>query len=94
MTVFADGEVDRSPCGSGTSARMALLAADGRLDPGRVLTHDFIIGTTFTGWVSGRTAVGSRPALITDIVGQAFRTGEHRFTLDPADPLGAGFLLR
>jgi proline racemase len=46
VTVFADGEVDRSPCGSGTSARIALLEADGRLEGGRVLTHDSIVGST------------------------------------------------
>jgi len=48
VTVFADGEVDRSPCGSGTGARVALLAADGTLQPGEELTHDSIIGTRFT----------------------------------------------
>jgi proline racemase len=90
VTVFADGEVDRSPCGSGTSARMALLASDGRLDAGRVLTHDSIVGTTFTARVTGR--VGE--AVITEVEGAAYRTGEHRFVLDPRDPVGTGFALR
>ena len=94
VTVFADGEVDRSPCGSGTSARMALLAEDGRLENGRTLSHDSIIGTTFTARVSRTTTVGRRPAVVTDITGQTYRTGEHLFSLDPADPLGAGFQLR
>lgn len=94
VTVFADGEVDRSPCGSGTSARMALLAADGRLTPGRVLTHDSIIGTRFTASVVETGTAHERATVVTEIVGQAFRTGEHRFTLDAGDPLGAGFLLR
>jgi proline racemase len=65
VTVFADGEVDRSPCGSGTSARLALLAADGRIGAGQVLTHESIIGTTFFGrilpvdaTVVGATAIG------------------------------------
>jgi proline racemase/trans-L-3-hydroxyproline dehydratase len=89
VTVFADGEVDRSPCGSGTSARMALLEADGRLD-GRVLTHDSIIGTSFTARVTERL----RDAVVTEVEGAAYRTGEHRFVLDPRDPVGTGFVLR
>jgi proline racemase len=90
VTVFADGEVDRSPCGSGTSARMALLERDGRLDGDVVLTHDSIVGTTFHARVTGRVAEG----LVTEVTGQAFRTGEHRFVLDPRDPVGTGFVLR
>jgi proline racemase len=89
VTVFADGEVDRSPCGSGTSARMALLEADGRLG-GRVLTHDSIIGTTFTARVTERLG----DAVVTEVEGSAYRTGEHRFVLDPRDPVGTGFVLR
>jgi proline racemase len=90
VTVFADGEVDRSPCGSGTSARMALLAEDGRLDGDRVLVHDSIVGTTFRARVTDRVAEG----VVTEVAGQAFRTGEHRFVLDPRDPVGTGFVLR
>jgi proline racemase len=90
VTVFADGEVDRSPCGSGTSARMALLAEDGRLDGDSVLTHESIVGTTFHASVVERAADG----LVTEVVGQAFRTGEHRFVLDARDPVGTGFVLR
>ena len=89
-TVFADGEVDRSPCGSGTSARLALLHGQGLLPPGAVLRHDSIIGTTFTGTVVAADAGG----VITEVRGSAYRTGEHRFLLDPDDPLGAGFQLR
>jgi len=94
-TVFADGEVDRSPCGSGTSARLALLHADGRLDvdgvPGSAtLRHDSIVGTTFLGRVTGMTASCVR----TEVRGSAYRTGEHVFILDPDDPLGEGFQLR
>jgi proline racemase len=93
--VFADGEVDRSPCGSGTSARMALLAADGRLGPGRgVLRHDSIVGTTFRARVVEAVRAEGRPAVVTEVEGAAYRTGEHRFVLDPRDPLGTGFVLR
>jgi proline racemase len=90
VTIFADGEVDRSPCGSGTSARCALLAADGALGAGDTLRHDSIIGTTFGARLVGETPDG----VLTEVVGQAFRTGEHRFVLDPRDPLGTGFVLR
>jgi proline racemase len=90
VTVFADGEVDRSPCGSGTSARCALLAADGALKEGDVLRHDSIIGTTFTARVVGESAEG----ILTEVEGTAYRTGEHRFTLDERDDLGTGFVLR
>jgi proline racemase len=92
VTIFADGEVDRSPCGSGTSARAALLHADGLLDDGggRVLRHESIVGTTFHARVVGTAAEG----VLTEVEGTAFRTGEHRFVLDPRDTLGTGFVLR
>jgi proline racemase len=90
VTVFADGEVDRSPCGSGTSARCALLAADGVLGEGDVLRHDSIVGSTFAARVVGSVAEG----VLTEVEGMAYRTGEHRFVLDPRDPLGTGFVLR
>jgi proline racemase len=90
VTIFADGEVDRSPCGSGTSARCALLAADGILGDGDVLRHDSIVGSSFTARVVGSVAEG----VLTEVEGMAYRTGEHRFVLDPRDPLGTGFVLR
>jgi proline racemase len=94
VTVFADGEVDRSPCGSGTSARMALLDAEGRLGDRRVLTHESIVGTSFHAHVIERVREEGRDAVLTSVLGQAFRTGEHRFVLDPRDPVGTGFVLR
>ncbi|CAL9569720.1 putative protein_GBAA_0901_BAS0853 [Streptomyces sp. enrichment culture] len=95
VTVFADGQVDRSPCGSGTSARLALLTEDGRIGPEESLLHESVAGTVFTGRiVPGAAAPGPDPAgLVTEVTGSAYRTGEHRFTLDPHDALGAGFLL-
>ena len=86
VTIFADGEVDRSPCGSGTSARCALLG----LKQGEVLRHDSIVGTTFLARVVGETEAG----VLTEVEGTAFRTGEHVFVLDPRDELGTGFVLR
>jgi proline racemase len=90
VTVFADGEVDRSPCGSATSARLALLDAKGELDRGATLTHLSVIGTEFESRVVGEEEGG----VITEVSGSAFRTGTHEFTLDPGDALGTGFLLR
>jgi proline racemase len=90
VTVFGDGEVDRSPTGSATSARTALLADDGVLDDGESWRNDSIIGTSFRACVVGRVPGG----VITEVEGRAFRTGEHRFVLDPRDDLGAGFVLR
>jgi proline racemase len=94
VTVFADGEVDRSPCGSGTSARLALLDASGVLARGAELLHRSIVGTEFRARVVGETSVAGIPAVITEVEGSAYRTGRHTFELDPADELGTGFLLR
>ena len=86
VTVFADGEVDRSPCGSGTSARLALLD----LPVGEELRHLSIIGSEFRARVVERLGGG----VITEVEGSAYRTGNAEFVLDPDDPLGTGFLLR
>ena len=90
VAIFADGEVDRSPTGSATSARTALLAADGELADGQTWRADSIVETTFHARAIGQAAEG----LLTEVEGTAFRTGEHRFFLDPRDPLGTGFVLR
>jgi proline racemase len=90
VTIFADGEVDRSPCGSGTSARLALLDSTGELPRGETLFHSGIVGTTFLGRVVGEEAGG----VITEIEGSAYLTGRHEFILEPEDELGTGFLLR
>jgi proline racemase/trans-L-3-hydroxyproline dehydratase len=94
VTVFADGEVDRSPCGSGTSARLALLHAQGRLPRGGTLRHLSIVGSEFTGRVAGEVEVAGLRAVITEVEGSAYRTGRAELELDPEDPLGEGFLLR
>jgi proline racemase len=90
VAIFADGEVDRSPTGSATSARTALLAADGALDSWETWRNESIVGTSFQA-----RAIGEAPeGLLTEVEGTSFRTGEHRFVLDPRDPLGTGFVLR
>ena len=94
MTVFADGEVDRSPCGSGTSARVALLADEGVLGADDVLVHHSVVGTRFTGRVVDRVTVESRDAVVSEVQGSAYRTGNHVFVLEPGDPVGLGFTLR
>jgi proline racemase len=95
LTVFADGEVDRSPCGSGTSARLALLDATGELARGETLRHRSVIDTVFEGRVAGDApAVGPYPAVVTEVSGSAQLTGRCEFVLEPDDPLPEGFLLR
>jgi proline racemase len=94
VTIFADGEADRSPCGSGTSARLALLHRSGRLGAGTELRHLSIVGSEFTARVVGETEVAGLPAVVTEVEGSAQLTGYHQFVLDPDDPLGTGFLLR
>ena len=86
VTVFADGEVDRSPCGSGTSARLALLERAGELPRGTELLHESIIGTEFRARVVGDAEVAGRPAVVTEVEGSASRTGSHEFVLAPGRP--------
>jgi proline racemase/trans-L-3-hydroxyproline dehydratase len=93
VTIFADGEVDRSPCGSGTASRVASLVASGALGPHQVLTHDSIVGSRFVARVLEHTSVDGVPAVVPSITGTAHRTGEHTFVLDPRDEL-PGFVLR
>jgi proline racemase len=94
VAVFADGEVDRSPTGSGVSARLALLDASGTLPRGTALITTGVAGLDFAGRVVAGTDVAGRSAVVTEVEGSAYRTGAHEFTLDPHDPLGTGFLLR
>ena len=93
VTIFADAQVDRSPCGTGTAAVMAVLDALGLLGSERAFVHESLIGTRFRGTVDSRTAVGEFPALCARIEGSAWITGEHAFLIDDDDPLRTGFLL-
>ncbi|GAA4593551.1 proline racemase family protein [Planotetraspora phitsanulokensis] len=87
------GWFDRSPCGTGTSARMAQLHARGQLGIGADFENESFIGTRFTGRLLGETTVGSLPAVLPSITGRAWVTGTSQFHLDPTDPFPAGFLL-
>lgn len=93
-TVFADGEVDRSPCGSGTAARVALLADSGDLAEGEVLEHESIVGSRFTAVIEGRGTAYGRAAVVPAVTGSAYRVGTSVFTVDPHDPITPGFVLR
>jgi proline racemase len=94
LTVFADGEVDRSPCGSGTSAILAWLHAAGRLAIGDGITNASVTGAVFEGRIEGATRLGDRFAVSTSVAGTGYVTGYHTFVVDERDPLGDGFLLR
>jgi trans-L-3-hydroxyproline dehydratase len=94
VTIYAEGAVDRSPCGTGTSARLAHLFARGRIGVGEPYVHESVIGTTFTGTVVGETWFGGLPAVETEIAGRGFITGLHQFVVDPDDPTAGGFLVR
>ncbi len=85
--------LDRSPCGTGTSARMAALYARGKLGLHEEFVHESIIGSLFTGRLVAETRVGDFAAVIPTITGSAHITGLHQFMLDPRDPFPAGFLL-
>jgi proline racemase len=93
VTIFADAEVDRSPCGTGTCAVMAVLAAMGVLGPEQTFTHESIIGTLFRGRVVSELSIGELRAIEPEIEGEAYITGESTFIIDKRDPLKHGFRL-
>lgn len=94
VCIFADGEVDRSPTGSGVSARAALHYARGELANGATLTIESILGSLMTVRVAATEAFGPYAAVRPEVGGTAHYSGRHQFYLDPDDPQGAGFLLR
>ena len=94
VCVFADGEVDRCPTGTGVSARLAIHRARGEIGVGESMVVESIIGTRFTGRIVGTTTFGPYSAVIPEVEGTAHITGRHEFLIDPEDPLGTGFLLR
>jgi proline racemase len=91
VTIFADAEVDRSPCGTGTCAVLAVLDAMGVVEDGKPFVHESIIGTTFSAQVASRTTVGDCQAIVPVLAGDAWITGEHTFLVDKNDPLRRGF---
>jgi proline racemase len=95
MCVFADAEVDRSPTGTGISARLALHHARGEIIEGQEIVVESILGSksTFHGKVVGRARVGLYDAIVPEVSGKAFITGQHTFIIDKRDELGRGFLM-
>jgi proline racemase len=87
------GAIDRSPCGTGTSARMATLHARGRLAIGEDFRHEGILGTVFTGRLLEETRIGDRTAVVPQITGQAWITGIADYVVDPTDPFPDGFTI-
>ena len=92
-TAIHPGWLDRSPCGTGTSARLAQLHARGELAVGDAFVNESVIGTRFTGRVVAETVVAGRPAIVPEITGRAWITGIGQYLLDPSDPFPAGFRL-
>lgn len=93
IAISIPGTVDRSPCGTGTCARMAHLYSKGKLRLGETFFHESVIGTIFQGKIVGEAKVGNYPAVIPEITGNAFITGIHQFVSDPDDSLKNGFVL-
>ena len=93
VAIFADAQVDRSPCGTRTAALMAVIDAMELFGHDRPFVSESIIGTAFSGFVVDRTTVGELPAIVPRIEGSAWITGEHEFLIDDADPLREGFSL-
>jgi len=94
VCIFADGEVDRSPTGTGVSARMALHYAKNEIKLNEPMVIESIIGTKFTGKAVEETSFGPHKAVIPEVGGTAHITGRHEFFIDPTDPLNKGFVLR
>ncbi len=90
IVIFGTGQIDRSPCGTGTSAKMAFLHHKGLLKPGEPYVYRSVFGTEFTGKIIEQTQVENRPAIIPEITGKAFIIGFHQFVVDDTDPYKHG----
>ena len=94
VCVFADGEIDRSPTGTGVSARLAIHHARGDLRRGEEIVVESLVGSRFGGRVVEEAEVAGRPAVVPEVSGSAWITGRHEFFFAPDDPFGEGFLVR
>ncbi|MBY6886876.1 proline racemase [Clostridium botulinum] len=94
VVVFGQGQVDRSPCGTGTSAKMALLYAQGKMKVGEEIVNESIICTKFKGKILEETKVGEYDGIIPEITGSAYVTGFSQFLVDEEDPVKYGFVLK
>lgn len=93
VVVFGQGQIDRSPCGTGTSAKLATLYSKGKLKIGEYFVYESILGTIFKGRILGTTKVQNYEAVIPEITGSAYLTGFSHFVIDPEDPVKYGFVL-
>jgi proline racemase len=93
VVVVSPGRADRSPCGTGTCARLALMHARGDIQPGETFIHESIIGTRFESRIERHVMEGPYGAVVPSVAGRAWITGLHQVGLDPTDPLGSGFVL-
>jgi trans-L-3-hydroxyproline dehydratase len=94
VCIFAEGQVDRCPTGTGVSGRLAIHHARGEVGVGQSIVVESIIGTRFAGRIVETTTFGPYPAIIPEVEGTAHITGRHEFLIDPEDPLREGFILR
>jgi len=94
VCIFADGQVDRCPTGTGVSARAAIHHARGEIKVGESITIESIIGSTFAVQVTAATKFGPYDAVIPQVSGNAFITGRNQFWINPEDPLKDGYFLR
>ena len=93
VCVFADAQVDRSPTGSGVTARLAAMHARGEAAPGETRLFESIVGSRFTGEIASRTILGTREAVTVRVSGKAHYTGRAEFIVEEDDLLGRGFLV-
>jgi proline racemase len=91
--VLAPGRSDRSPTGTGTSARMAVLHARGHMNVGDTLIHSSIIGSEFVGTIKAETSIGDVPAIVPTVKGEAWITGFHNYVVDTSDPFPSGYVV-
>lgn len=94
VCIFADAEVDRSPTGSGVTARMAMLHARGEVQADETRQFESITGSIFSARIASRTRVGDKPAVTVAVTGRAHYSGKAEYWLEDGDTLGRGFLLR
>ena len=94
VCIFADGQLDRCPTGTGVSAHLALKHARREIEAGQDFVVESILGTRFVGRIARVIDATSQVAVIPEIRGSAYLTGKHEFFIDPEDPLGSGFLVK
>src|SRR5262249_24945131 len=93
VCIFADAQLDRSPTGSGVTARLAAMHAKGQIHQGEARIFESIVGSRFAGFVASQTTVGAFDAITARVSGRAYYSGKAEFIVEDEDPLGGGFLV-